>query len=120
NDRALLSVVGQHQRNLRGVATGLDDLERRINDRDRVARLFQRDRTRKRPAQAHTKLGFEAGPDQLPGREHMAAWPRLQDAAKARLVKPELLLDRLGGEADLPADLPLALGTAALDQRPLN
>jgi hypothetical protein len=50
----------------------------------------------------------------------MAARLRFQDAAEAGLVKPELLLDRFGGEADLPADLPLALGTAALDQRQLD
>src|SRR5262245_38402478 len=50
----------------------------------------------------------------------MAIRPRLQDAAKARLVKSKLLLDCLGGEADLPADLPLAGRATPLDQRQLD
>ena len=35
-------------------------------------------------------------------------------------MKAQLLLDRFGGESDLPTDLPLALCTAAIDQRQLN
>jgi hypothetical protein len=35
-------------------------------------------------------------------------------------VKPELLLDRFGGQSDLPADLPLAGRAAAVDQCQLN
>src|SRR5262249_20470257 len=60
--------------------------------------------------------GFKAWPDQLAGRERVAAWPDLQNAAEGGLVKAELLLDRLGGETDLPADLLFARRTAAVDQ----
>jgi hypothetical protein len=106
--------------NLPGIAPRLDDLERRVNDRYRRPRLFHRHLTRKRTTQPHAELGFKAGPDQLAGREHVAIWPRFQDATKARFVKAELLLDRLGGQADLPADLPLAGRAAPLDQRQLD
>ena len=50
----------------------------------------------------------------------MAAWPGFQDAGEYRLVKSELLLDRFCGEADLPADLALAGGDPAVDQRKLD
>ena len=120
NDGTLLCVIRQHQRDLPGITARLGDLERRVNDGDRRAHLLRRHLARKRPAQPHAKLGFEAGSVQLPGREHVTARPCLQDAAKAGLVKPELLLNRLGGQADLPADLPLALGAATLDQRQLD
>src|SRR5271169_4355225 len=91
-----------------------------MNNGDSRLHLLQRHFARERPAQPHAKLGFEAGPDQLPGREHMAARPGLQNAAEGRLVKAELFLDRFGGEAHLPADLPLACRTTAVDQGQLD
>jgi len=120
NDRALLRVVGQQQRNLPGVAARLGDLERRVNDRDRRHHLLQRHLARQRPAQPHAKLGFKAGPDQLACREQVATGPGLEDAAEAGLVKAELLLDWFGSEADLPADLSLAPCTASIDQCQLD
>ena len=50
----------------------------------------------------------------------MAARPGLEDAAKAGLMKAELLLDRFGSQTDLPADLPLSCRTTAVDQRQLD
>ena len=43
-----------------------------------------------------------------------------QDAAEHRLVEAELLLDRPGGQADLPADLPFTRGAAAVDKAELD
>ena len=56
------------------------------------------------------QLRLEARPDQLVAAEHVAGRAAVQDAAEHRLVEAELLLDRLRGQADLPADLPLARG----------
>src|SRR5271169_5646159 len=120
NDRALLRIVGQHQRNLPGVAARLGDLEGGMNNGHRLPHLLERHHAREWSTQAHAKLGFEAGPDQLAGREHMAARPRLQNAAEGGLVKAELLLDRFGGQTDLPADLPFACRTTAIDQGQLD
>ena len=50
----------------------------------------------------------------------MAARPGLEDAAKAGLMKAELLLDRFGSQTDPPADLPLSCRTTAVDQRQLD
>src|SRR3954469_4035355 len=50
----------------------------------------------------------------------MAARLGFQDAGEYRFMKSELLLDRFRGEADLPADLALAGGDPAVDQRKLD
>ena len=50
----------------------------------------------------------------------MAGRLGFQDAGEYRLVKSELLLDRFRGQADLPADLALAGGDPAVDQRKLD
>src|SRR5258708_6811846 len=50
----------------------------------------------------------------------MAARLGFQDAGEYRLMKSELLLDRFCGEANLPADLALAGGDPAVDQRKLD
>src|SRR4029077_15532576 len=89
NNRALLRVVGQHQRYLRRIAAGLDDLKGRMHERKRRPHLVQRRRARERPVQLHAELGLEAWPDQLAGREDMASPPGLQNATEAGLVKSE-------------------------------
>jgi hypothetical protein len=43
-----------------------------------------------------------------------------QDAAEHRLVEAELFLDRLGGQADLPADMAFTLCAASVDQAELD
>ena len=53
------------------------------------------------------------GRDQVAGCKDMAGWLAVQDAAEHRLVEAELLLDGRRGQADLPADLPLALPRSA-------
>jgi hypothetical protein len=50
----------------------------------------------------------------------MAARLGFQDAGEYRLMKSELLLDRFRGQTDLPADLALAGGDPAVDQRKLD
>src|SRR5436305_14719988 len=50
----------------------------------------------------------------------MTARPAFQDAGEYRLVKSELFLDRFRGEAYLPANLALAGGDPAVDQRKLD
>src|SRR3954454_1274877 len=50
----------------------------------------------------------------------MAGRLGFQDASEYRLMKSELLLNRFRGEADLPADLALAGGDPAVDQRQLH
>src|SRR4051794_7955895 len=50
----------------------------------------------------------------------MAARLGFEDAGEYRLMKSELLLDRFRGEAYLPADLALAGGGPAVDQRKLD
>ena len=58
--------------------------------------------------------------DQFGRAEHMAGRARFQDAGEQRLVKIELLLDGLRGQADLPADMALAGSHPTVDQRKLN
>src|ERR1700710_180064 len=58
--------------------------------------------------------------DQFGGAEHMTGRPGFQDAGEYRLMKSELLLDRFRGQANLPADLALAGGDPAVDQRKLD
>jgi hypothetical protein len=50
----------------------------------------------------------------------MSGASTFQDAAENRLVEPELLLDRPGGQADLPANLPFTRGTTAVDEAELD
>src|ERR1700704_601546 len=50
----------------------------------------------------------------------MAGRPGFQDTGEYRLMKSELLLDRFRGQANLPADLALAGGDPAVDQRKLD
>ena len=58
--------------------------------------------------------------DQFGGAEHMAGRPGFQDASEYRLMKSELLLDRFRSQANLPAELALAGGDPAVNQRKLD
>src|SRR5262249_59972785 len=71
-------------------------------------------------AQHDTDLVFEARRDQVVVAEPMAALDAslAQEASEDRLVHLELILDRLGGEADLPACMRHARGAAAGPQPP--
>ena len=91
-----------------------------MDDIDRGADLFRGDLAFKAAAKAHAQLGLEAGMDQFGRAEHMTGRPRFQDAGEQRLVKTELLLNSLRGQADLPADMALARGHATVDQRKLD
>ena len=81
-----------------------------MDDIDRGADLFQGDVAFEAPAKAHAQLGLAAGMDQVGSAEHLAGRLGFQDASEYRLVKSELLLDHLRGQADLPADMALAGG----------
>ena len=87
---------------------------------DRGADLVRGDFAFEAPAEAHAQLGFEAGMNQLGRAEHVTGRPGFQDAGEQRLVKTELLLDSLRGQADLPADMTLAGGDPTVDQRQLD
>src|ERR1700722_11768166 len=91
-----------------------------MDDIDRGADLIRSDLAFEAAAEAHAQLGLEAGMDQFGRAEYMTGRPRFQDAGEQRLVKTELLLDRLRGQADLPADMALAGGYPTLDQRKLD
>src|SRR3954465_1055680 len=87
---------------------------------DSIAHFCDRDVPLERMCKPNTEFGLETGGDQLGLPKYVAARLRLKDAAEDRLEKSELLLDGFRGEPDLPADMALAGGNAALDECELD
>src|SRR5262249_39090499 len=124
HEELLLGVVGQCELELaREVAARLDDLQRWMTAIDRAGDVVDPERgALEITAQHDTDLVFEARRDQVVVAEPIAAFDAslAQEASEDRLVHLELILDRLGGEADLPACMRHAGGAAAAHERQLD
>ncbi len=117
----LLRIVCHGEGDLRGeIAAGLDDLECRIDHIDRGARRRHADLAAQRLVDPETQFGLEPRADQFVAAEHVPGSLAVQDAAEHRFVETELLLDRFGGQANLPTDLSFACAAAARDDAQLD
>src|SRR5215470_5368431 len=124
HEELLLRVVGQRQRELAcEVAARLDDLQRRMTALDGARDIVDPELGADEIAVQHdADFVLEAGGDQIVVAEAMTGLDAAlaQQAAEHRLVNVELLLDRLGGEANLPAGVGDAGRAAAAHERQLN
>jgi len=69
---------------------------------------------------ADAELCFDAGIDQFGAPEYVPGWLCIQKAGKYWFVKPKLVLNGLGSEADFPTYLTLPCGDTSVDQGKLD
>ncbi len=69
---------------------------------------------------ADAEFCFDAGIDQFGASEYVPGWLCFQNAGEYWFVKPKLVLNGLGSEADFPTYLALPGGDTSVDQGKLD